>query len=67
MTQAPPVTNITTGFGLSLSGGKYKSNLSIIVNGKIIGQKLSNTDKNEDYQEKGRDKGGMTRQILKLQ
>jgi len=34
MTQAPPVTNMTTGFGLSLSGGKYKSNLSINVNDK---------------------------------
>jgi len=50
MIQAPPVTNITTGFGLSLSGGKYKSNLTIIVNAKIIGQKAPATDENEYYQ-----------------
>lgn len=50
MTQAPPVINITTGFGLSLSGGKYKSNLSIIVDEEIIEQKAPATDKKEGYQ-----------------
>lgn len=55
ITQAPPVINITTGLGLSVSGGKYKSNLSVIVNGKYHWARSISKNHNTGYQTRKRE------------